>query len=36
METIKFILPETWASYLINRDESGYSGEELDQIKDFL
>jgi len=33
MNIAEFILPTSWASYLINRDESGYDSEELAIIK---
>jgi len=36
METIEFILPTYWASALCNGDFSGYTNEELGQIKAFI
>jgi hypothetical protein len=36
MKTESYILPEFWASALINGDFSGYTDEEIDEISRFL
>ena len=36
MDTITYILPVYWASYLINADDSGLSEDELDVINEWL
>ena len=36
METVTYILPSFYASYLINADASGYTDEEIDLIDSFV
>jgi hypothetical protein len=35
MNSAEFVLPATWAGYLINGDATGYSDEEIKEIDDF-
>lgn len=36
LKSIKFVLPATWSSYLINGDESSLSLTEIDIVNEFL